>query len=206
MLITAVEPRRKGLSSLYIDGEEAFRLDSEVLLAFRFDVGREITDEQLKEVKDASDSKRCKDKAMWLLSFRDHSRRELFDKLRRDYPADTAQKAVQRCEELGLIDDARFARRYSADLFNLKHLSRKGVRQKLKEKGIDQDVIEEVLDEYDVDEDEQIRAILSRMSMRSFSDEKQLRRIYAKLIRMGYSYAAVRSALDEYTDTEESYE
>ena len=41
MIITAVEPRKKGLSALYIDGEFAVKLDTEVLLAHRFDVGRE---------------------------------------------------------------------------------------------------------------------------------------------------------------------
>ena len=73
MQITAIEPRRKGLSALYIDGELAMKLDTEVLIAQRFDVGREITDEELRECVLASELKRCKDKAMWLISFRDHS-------------------------------------------------------------------------------------------------------------------------------------
>ena len=206
MNITAIEPRRKGLSALFIDGELAFKLDTETLLAYRFDVGREITDEQLKEVVDASAQKRCKDKAMWLLSYRDYSKKELFDKLKKDFGENAAEASVLRCEELGLLDDGRFARRYSADLFNLKHLSKNGVKQKLLQKGIDRDLIDEVLEEFDVDEEEQIKEIIEKKYARVLSDEKGRRRAFAALQRMGYSYSVIKSAMRAYTDTEEFYE
>ena len=94
MQITAIEPRRKGLSALYIDGEFAMKLDTEVILAHRFDVGREIDDEQLHACVLDSDRKRCKDKALWLISYRDHSRRELFDKLKKDYSEESCEAAT----------------------------------------------------------------------------------------------------------------
>ena len=203
MQITAIEPRKKGLSALYIDGEFAMKLDTEVILAHRFDVGREITDEALHDCVLDSDRKRCKDKAMWLISFRDHSRRELLDKLRKDYPEDVAEAAVDRLEELGLIDDGRYARRYTADLINLKHLSERGIRQKLTEKGIDRDLIDEILEETEVDEDEQIRTIIEKKYASKLNDEKLRRRAVAALQRLGFGYQSIKSVLNEYTDIEE---
>ena len=50
MLITAIEPRRKGLSALYLDGEFAVSLDTQTLLENRFDVGREVSDCELKDI------------------------------------------------------------------------------------------------------------------------------------------------------------
>ena len=206
MQITAVEPRRKGLSALYIDGEEAMKLDTEVLLSHRFDVGREITDEELHDCVQASDKKRCKDKAMWLISFRDHSRHELLTKLRRDYREDTCEAAVGRLEELGLIDDGRYARRYAADLVNLKHLSERGVREKLREKGIDRDLIDEVVDDLVIDEKDQIRLVIERKYARAILDEKGQRRAANALARMGFRYADIKSVLREYTEIEDDYE
>ena len=203
MLITAVEPLKKGLCALYIDGELAMKLDAETVLAYRFDVGREIDDDQLHACVLASANKRCKDKALWLLSFRDHSRGELFDKLKRDFGDEAAESAVERCEQLGLINDRRYAERYAADLFHLKHLSERGIRQKLLQKGIDRDLIDEVLSEMDVDEDEALRALIEHKYARSLSDEKGRRRAVAALQRMGYSYSAIHSALREYIDPEE---
>ncbi len=203
MQITAIEPRRKGLSALYIDGELAMKLDTEVLIAQRFDVGREITDEELRECLIASELKRCKDKAMWLISFRDHSRRELVDKLRRDYSEDCCEQTADRMVELGLIDDERFARRYSADLINLKHLSYRGVRQKLAEKGISRELIDEVTGEPEIDEEQQIRTIIDKKYSRVMNDEKGRRRAYNALMRLGFSYRDIKSVMAEYTDTEE---
>ena len=203
MQITAIEPRRKGLSALYIDGELAMKLDTEVLIAQRFDVGREITDEELRECLIASELKRCKDKAMWLISFRDHSRRELVDKLRRDYSEDCCEQTADRMVELGLIDDERFARRYSADLINLKHLSYRGVRQKLAEKGISRELIDEVTGEPEIDEEQQIRTIIDKKYSRVVNDEKGRRRAYNALMRLGFSYRDIKSVMAEYTDTEE---
>lgn len=202
MKITAVEPRRKGLSALYIDGEFAMKLDTEVLLAHRFDVGREINDEVLHACVQESDVKRCKDKALWLIGYRDHSRRELVDKLKKDYSAESCEKAVTRLEELGLIDDSRFARRYTADLIHLKHLSERGIRQKLREKGIDRELIDEVLDENIIDEDEQIRTIIEKKYTRSLTDEKGRRRCANALARMGFGYGSIRSVMSEYTEIE----
>lgn len=203
MQITAIEPRRKGLSALYIDGEFAVKLDTETLLAHRFDVGREITDEELRECLTASDVKRCKDKAMWLISYRDHSRHELIEKLRRDYPQEICETTADRLEELGLLDDGRYARRYTADLINIKHLSERGVRQKLREKGIDRDLIDEALSEFVIDEDEQIRAIIEKKYARTLDDEKGRRRAVNALTRLGFSYQSIKSVMAEYIDIEE---
>ena len=203
MQITAIEPHKKGLSALYIDGEFAMKLDTEVLLAHRFDVGREIDDEALHDCVLDSQLKRCKDKAMWLISYRDHSRRELFDKLKKDYPEDVAEAAVTRMEELGLINDASYARRYTADLINVKHLSERGIRQKLYEKGIDRDLIDEILDETELDESEQIRAVIEKKYARGLDDEKIRRRAVNALQRLGFGYGSIKSVLNEYTDIEE---
>ena len=203
MIITAIEPRKKGLSALYIDGEFAMKLDTETLLACRFDVGREIDDEELHECIQASDRKRCKDKALWLIGYRDHSRKDLITKLKKDYPEDICTATADRLEELGLLDDGRYARHYAADLVNLKHLSERGVRQKLYEKGIDRDLIDEIVDGLFIDEEEQIRAVIEKKYARVLQDEKGRRRAVNTLTRMGFSYADIKSVMSEYTETEE---
>ena len=73
MTVTDIVPKRKRLSALYIDGEFAVKVDTETIIASPISVGSEITDEQLKELIDSSNEKRAKEKALWLLSSRDHS-------------------------------------------------------------------------------------------------------------------------------------
>ena len=66
MLITAIEPRRKAMSALFIDGEFVMNLDTQTLLENRFDVGREIDDEDLHEIIKLSNERRAKEKALYL--------------------------------------------------------------------------------------------------------------------------------------------
>ena len=58
-------------------------IDAQTLLSSRFQVGTEITDEELHELLAASDANRAKEKALYLIAHRDHSKKELVDKIRR---------------------------------------------------------------------------------------------------------------------------
>ena len=203
MTITAIEPKRKGLSALYIDGEFAMKLDTEVILANRIDVGMDIDDNKLKNLIESSDIKRAKDKAMWLISYRDHAKGELIEKVKKDSSYDAAVKAVMRLEELGLVNDERFAMRYASDLINLKHLSKKGAVRKLIEKGIDKELANEVVDNMDVDTDSHLKAIIDKKYARYLCDEKGKRRCVNALMRLGYSYADIKCVLSQYIDTDD---
>ncbi len=200
MIITDVVPKRRKLSALYIDGEFALKIDTEAFLSSRFKIGEEITDEELKELIEASNEKRAKEKALWLISYRDHSKKELEDKLRRDSDEESAHKAVERMEELGLIDDEKYARRYAEELINVKHFSVRAARYKLTEKGIDRELADEILGKLDPDPREHIAIILERKYRNSITDEKVRRRAVAALQRMGYGWSDINAVIGEYIE------
>lgn len=197
MIITAIEPRRKRLSALYIDGEFAINLDTETLIINHFTIGKEIDDEMLHDVINKSNIKRCKDKALYLIEFRDHSRKELFDKLKKDYPEDIIEDTLNKLEDLGLINDEAFAKKYATDLFNLKHLSKNGVTQQLKLKGIDKEIIYDVINDFDIDEKESIELIINKKYKNNITDEKAYRRAFNALLRKGYNYSDIKSVMEK---------
>ena len=160
MLITAIEPRRKGLSALYLDGEFAVSLDTQTLLENRFDVGREVSDGELKDIIEKSGERRAKEKALWLISYRDHTKKELQDKLRRTCVAQSAEKAADRMEELGLVNDEQYAQRYARRLLLEKRLTRRAALFEMTRKGIDKQTAEEALGAVDVDYRDNIRAVI----------------------------------------------
>ena len=199
MKVTEIRPRRKGLSALFIDGEFAMALDTQTLLEQRIDVGKELDDEQLHELIALSNERRAKEKALWLISYRSHSKKELRDKIRRTCDADAADKAVERMEELGLVNDEEFARRYAEQLLFHKRMSKRAAAYELRRKGIDQATAEEVLEELDVDVHEQIRALIEK-KYRNINDEKIRRRAAAALQRLGYGWEDIKAVLAEYAD------
>ena len=205
MKITEIRPRRKGLSALYLDGEFAVSLDTKTLIEYRFDVGREIDDDDLHEIIRLSNERRAKDKALWLISYRDHSKKELEQKISRTSDNDSARKAVERMEELGLVDDERFARRYAEQLLNSKHMSVNRIVFELTQKGIDRETAELIVEELECDPREHIRIIIEK-KYRNLSDEKQKRRAAAALQRLGYRWDDIKCVLSEYGEDDTAYE
>ena len=195
MKITAVEPRRKQMCALFIDGEYVMNLDAQTLIENRFDVGREIDDDELKEIIEKSNERRAKEKALWLISYRSHSKKELFDKLKRSFDEDSAQKAVDRMEELGLINDEEFAKLYARKLVNGKKMSVKAAEYELYRKGIDKITAEQVLSELEYDPQTQIIEFITK-KYKNIQDEKIKRRAVAALQRKGYSWEEIRQAIE----------
>ena len=64
----------------------------------------------LEALKEQSDTRKAKDKALGYLSLRDHASGELYDKLCRKFDARSAAAAVAEMQRLGLINDENFAR------------------------------------------------------------------------------------------------
>ncbi len=195
MTITAIEPRRRQMCALFIDGEYVMNLDAQTLIENRFDVGREIDDDELKEIIEKSNERRAKDKALWLISYRSHSKKELFDKLRRDFDEDSAQKAVDRMQELGLINDGEFAKAYARKLVYGKKMSLRAAELELRRKGIDNITAEQVLSGLEYDAQTQIIEFISK-KYRNIEDEKVRRRAVAALQRKGYGWDDIKQAIE----------
>ena len=202
MVITAIEPRRKSLSAIYIDGEFAVKLDTETVLSEHLKAGMEIDDERLHTLIKTSDARRAKEKALWLISYRDHSEGELRQKLRKDYGEEAVDKAIEKLKELGLISDENFAKKYAESLSH-KHLSQRQIQQKLRLKGIDKELTTETVEELDLDEKQEIKALIEKKYINKLSDEAALRRTVAALQRRGFSYSDIRSVINEFREFEE---
>lgn len=195
MLITAIEKRRKMLSALFLDGEFAVNIDTETLLQFRYKIGMDITDEQLHELILASDARRANEKALYLLEHRSHSKKELIEKIQRTTSKEAARSAADRMEELGLVNDEEFAKRYAAELFNRKGFSGRRAQYELLQKGIDKEIIAHVVEELEPNPVEKIKEIIEKKYLRCLQDEKGYRRAVNGLQRLGYRYEDIKQAI-----------
>ena len=198
MELTAAEPRRKGLVQLYLDGEEAVKLDREVFLRAGLRPGDQISDEELHQLILDSDARRAKEKALYLLEHRNHSKRELTEKIARTAASwEAAEAAAGQMEELGLVDDQAYARDRAREMFLRKRWGPLRVKQELRRKGIDGELIEELLEEYRQRDEgglvaENVRAVLETKYSGWREDEKQRRRAFAALQRRGHSHEEIR--------------
>lgn len=199
MVITAIEKRRKMLSALFIDWEFVVHIDTETLLKFGYRPGMEITDEQLHELIIASDMRRSKERALYLLEHRSYSKKELIEKIQRVTSKQAAKAAADRMEELGLINDREYARRYMRELFHRKGYAASRVQYELMQKGIEKETIEELMEEEQQEPVKKIREIIEKKYLRYLQDEKGYRRAINGLRRLGYRYDDIKLALSEFS-------
>ena len=137
------------------------------------------------------------------LTGRARSRSDLEKKLaQRNVPAEVATKLLDRFEEVGLVDDAAFAREWVAQRQEGRGLARRALAQELRRKGIDDEVARDALSAVDeTDEVEAARILVQRKlrSVRGLETDKAVRRLVAMLARKGYSsgvaYRVVREEL-----------
>ncbi len=205
MELTAAEPRRRGFVQLFLDGEAAVKLDAQVFLQSGLKPGDQVSDQELFELIQASDARRAQEKALYLLEYRNYSKRELTEKIARTAASrEAAQAAAGRMEELGLIDDRRFGEDYARELFSRKGYGARRAAQELRRKGLDQELVQELVEKYGSPEQsgENIRRVLEKKYPGWREDEKVRRRAFAALQRLGYSYQEVREAMGQGEDWE----
>ena len=195
MIITSAEERKKSLTALYIDGEYAVSVDTMTFLSTGKGVGSEISDEELYELIETSKYNRAKEKALYLIEYRSRTKRELYDKLIVLFGESATKRAIKRLEELGLIDDEKYAREYAEVLLDKKGFSRQRAEFELMKKGIDKDAIEEILDELEPEPVEQIKYLLQTKFARRLSNEKDIAKTVNSLKAMGYRWSDINEAL-----------
>lgn len=177
-----------------VDGEYSFTVDEAYFLSMGIYNGREVDSDELEEIKETVNIRRAYNYAVSLLARRDHSEKELINKLHQKGYDEGAEAALEKLRRGGYVSDERFARLYTRELQTLKKYGKKRIEQELYRKGIDRDIIREVLDETDFDENELV-SLIERKFGRYLSDEKGVQKTVNGLLRMGYSYSEIRDAL-----------
>lgn len=203
--LTQIKETKKGRLALFLDGEFVFSLDEETFARANLHEGDDLESWQVEDLRKQSDTRRALDKAMDYLSLRDHASGELYQKLCRKFDAPSAAYAVARAGELGLLDDAGFARRRAAELLR-KRKSRREILTDLAAKGIDRDTAAEAVEAlYECDEEGEdpelatARALIQRHYAAKLAAGKR-DQVAAALARRGFSHAIIREALAEDDD------
>lgn len=177
-----------------VDGEYSFTVDEAYFLSMGIYNGREVDSDELEEIKETVNIRRAYNYAVSLLARRDHSEKELMNKLHQKGYDEGAEAALEKLRRGGYVSDERFARLYTRELQTLKKYGKKRIEQELYRKGIERDIIRVVLDETDFDENELV-SLIERKYGRYLSDEKGVQKTVNGLLRMGYSYSEIRDAL-----------
>jgi regulatory protein len=181
------------------DGDKIY-LNSEFISKYSLRDGVEIPGEALDEIIFENDFRRARERALYLLEYRDHSYKELNDKLMRNYSDEICEAVMEKMCQLGLIDDEKYAEKLAAKLVEVKKYGKYRARFEMHKKGIDRELIDELLEQYEEETEERLEALVERKYSRYLVDRKGVTKVTNALARLGYSYSDIKAVLENFMD------
>lgn len=153
---------------------------------------------------------KARDYVYRLLSYRPRSQKEIIDKLKsKGFNSETNTAVVDYLKQLNYINDSEFARAWVESRISTKPMGIFLLRQELRNKGIDNEIVDAVIDKISNSYDEYRIAkdlFLNRWQKYSHLDRvTSRRRIYAYLRRRGFSSEVISKIMQkEITDDDHS--
>lgn len=202
MRVLKIEELSKTRYKVISDNGFAFVLYKGELRHYGVSEGAELSRETEREIREELLPKRAKLRAMNLLSKRQYTGKQLYDKLiQGGYDEQTAEAALDYVRSFRYVDDAEYASEFIR--CNADRRSRREIGQKLRQRGISAQIIAEAFDSmaelgFVCDEEERIRDLLQKKHFDpSRADEREKQRLYGFFYRKGFSMDLVRRLMGD---------
>jgi len=201
--ITDVRERR-GKARVFVDGEFWAELDAGVAIERGLREGAAFSREELDRARVAGERPVAMGRALNLLGYRARSEAEIRERLGRyGYAGETIEAVVVRLEELGYLDDTKFARLKARE--KARRYGPRRVSVELRKSGVGEELGREVVEEEFAGRSEvgEARSAAARRYNGRGSDA-EARRVYGFLVRRGYSAEVCVQVAREYREPPEA--
>ncbi len=213
--------KRPDRYSIYIDENYSFSLNEYQLAGSGLRLGKELSADELDAFMQDSLFGKAYERSLNYVMIRPRSEREISEYLTRTflYPkprvfmSKTGERVIKKQEvdkvavsrmiervmnrlrEKKYINDETFARAWIESREFSKKTSKRRLQQELQQKGVAQEIIATVLQNSDVNELDNLRALI--VKKRRLSRYQDIAKLFPYLVRQGYSYSDVKDALGE---------
>lgn len=182
----------------FSEEEEKEYLNIDIICEYHLKAGMSVPASAWEDIVYANKLRTAKERALYLLDFKDYSYTELFKKLEQNYPEQICFDVMSRLIEIGVINDKRYAVNYARKLVEVKGYGYYRCVQEMRLKGLDRSFIEEALLPYKETAVERLAELIEAKYARKISDRKSLEKVKGALVRLGYSFSDVKDALEQF--------
>ncbi len=201
MIITDIQPqvKRKGRSSVFIDGEFSFGIDNVDLILYHLKIGKEISNEEFDRIITNCLLEKAKSKVARLVSFSAKTEKEIKTRLKEEYSDEIIEKVISLYKKYGYINDEEYAKKYISDSFKLKGDGPNKIRYNLRTKGIKDEYIDNALCDDSFDWHSLCLKVLNKkLKGKVPADYKEKSKIYNFLATRGFSFDTIKEVLEDY--------
>jgi regulatory protein len=205
VIINSVEKYKGTTYEVVIDGNRIY-LHRDIVADYGLRAMSELSDERYREMCLASDRRRAVERALYLLDYRDYSYKELFRKLSENYDEDICFYAADKLASLGVINDRRYAENLAHKYIEVKKYGFYRASNEMYLKGLDKELVNEVLEAYEDSTVERICEIIRKKYSSYIDDRDKVRKMKNALARMGYSFDDINEAVSSFGCLDDQYQ
>ena len=202
MIITDILDNKynKYLKSVYIDYELAFEINIYNLKKLKLQVGNNIDENEIENIRSNVIYKSVQKKAISYLLRKPNSISELRNKLiNKGYDENTCDLVVHHLIEINYLNDEDFARRFIKDAIEIGKKGITKVRYELLSKGVSEMIIDDYLADYIEREEDILKEnIYKKLGKLQDFDDKSLEKIRAYFFRKGYKLRSINNCIKEF--------
>jgi regulatory protein len=188
--VTALKAQKRNPNrvNVYLDGEYAFGLSR--IVAAWLQVGRELSDDQVQSLQQKDADEVAFQAALRLLNLRARSETEIRDRLvKKGFSESAIEGVLERLRQAQLIDDEQFAQAWVENQTTFRPRGRRALRLELRQKGINDEVIQKTLEETTDEESLAYQAAEKAARRWSQLEWQEFRvKLVQFLARRGFSY------------------
>ena len=206
MKITKIE-KKKRLFLLELDDSEKLYITEDTIVRFMLSKGMEITEQELSEIQDYAQFSYGKNLALYHLSFKQRTVKEVKDYLtQHDIQPETISHVLDNLKKDNWINDRKYANSFIQSNLLTGDKGAFVLKKKLSQKGISSTTIEEELNQFDFTEltDKVAEKLLKKYQGKLPSKALQ-DKLLQSLINKGFSYSQAKTAY-QHLEIEEDQE
>ena len=202
MQITKVEKQLKNEKrySIFIDDEFAFGLSEVDVLYYKLKENEEISEKKYENILQNVVFSQARDKAIRYLSYKARTKAEVIKRLKKEeFSDEVITEVIELMVKYNYIDDMKYAKTCMEYMANKKKYGISRIKFELQQKGVEKDVINELLNGADFDETESAILLLEKKTRGNKEfDGKEKQRVYNFLLRRGFSTNIIKKAFETY--------
>lgn len=200
--VKRVDYDENGFCRIILDDFTVLEIDAFVASHSEIEPDSDIDDDVLEELILEGECVKAQKIALKLINIKMRTEKQLEKALlEKGISNAAALKTVENMKIYGYIDDETYARTYIDYRIESSKKSWRAIFYDLKLAGIDADVLERVKSDYDIDEYERALFVAEK-TLRGKNDDCALKKLQGVLSRNGFSWDAVKHALNEMSDSE----
>lgn len=197
--ITSIKAQKsKKRVNVFLDGEFSFGLDLENFMKLQLKVNQELTQEEINEIIKKAEFQKCLDKTLRFAMTRPRSLKEIKDYFRRkEVPESIKIEILNKLKKLELLNDQKFAKWWVTQRLEFRSKSKKDITFELRQKGIDNNIIKDILDNSEIDEVKIVKSLIAKKSYKwqKYNEKERKQKISQYLVGKGFDWNVVNDVL-----------